>query len=121
MRAHVLPSFLRRLLAVSLCALGACLAASTASAHDLVQHVLHADGGEQRQVLRDLDWMDYLDRRRLVDSASRTLIAGNRLVLVAASNRELQVEIVPGFALASLLQGERLAIADPAHVPAARA
>ncbi len=69
----------------------------------------------------DLDWMDYVAQRGLVSSASRTNLLGNRLVLVAPAGSAVQLPIRPGFALrAALGGGGRLAIADPASVPAGR-
>ena len=68
----------------------------------------------------DQDWMDYLQGRGLIESASRRNIAGNRLVLVAAAGSSLQLAIAPGFKLAEALGGQRLAIADPSAVPAGK-
>jgi molybdate transport system substrate-binding protein len=71
-------------------------------------------------VSADLDWMDHLAKRRLIDASSRIVLASNRLVLVAAADRDIAVDIAPGFPLARLLGGGRLAIANPQHVPAGR-
>ncbi len=68
----------------------------------------------------DEEWMDYLDKRKLLVAGSRSDLLGNTLVLVAPkeSNGPAQVPIGPGFPLARLLGDGRLAMGDPAHVPA---
>jgi len=68
----------------------------------------------------DLDWMDYLDQRKLIAPASRHNLLGNRLVLIAPSDSKISTTIGPGFPLAALLGGGHLAMADPAGVPAGR-
>jgi len=68
----------------------------------------------------DLDWMDYLAKRKLIQPASRISLLGNRLVLVAPKDSKAAVHIAPKFPLAKLLGDGRLAMADPAHVPAGR-
>ena len=64
------------------------------------------------------DWMDYLEHRLAIDPASRVDLLGNRLVLVTPADSLLTLTIAPGFPLARALDGGRLAIGDPAHVPA---
>jgi molybdate transport system substrate-binding protein len=68
----------------------------------------------------DLDWMNYLGQKKLIEDGTRANLLGNKLVLVAPAASNAQVEIKPGFALASLLGGGRLAMADPASVPAGK-
>jgi molybdate transport system substrate-binding protein len=68
----------------------------------------------------DIDWMDYLQQRRLIDPATRIDLLGNTLVLVAPKDSTASVTIGPGFPLADLLGGGRLAMADPGGVPAGR-
>jgi molybdate transport system substrate-binding protein len=68
----------------------------------------------------DLDWMDYLAKKGLIDEASRVTLLGNRLVLVAAKDVEATVNIAPGFDLAGALAGGRLAMGDVAAVPAGK-
>lgn len=63
-------------------------------------------------------WMDYLDDRAAIDRTSRVDLLGNRLVLIAPVDRALTLTVKPGFALDAALDGGRLAIGDPAHVPA---
>ena len=68
----------------------------------------------------DLDWMDYLEQRHLIQPASRRDLLGNQLVLIAPADSELKVEIKPGLNLAALLKGGRLAMADTDSVPAGK-
>ncbi len=68
----------------------------------------------------DLDWMDYLDQRHLVRADTRVNLLGNTLVLVAPKSKPVSLKIGPGFALASALGPNRIAMADPAAVPAGK-
>jgi len=68
----------------------------------------------------DLDWMDYLQKRNLLQPATRQNLLGNQLVLVAPADSNVKVDIKPGFDLAGLLSGGRLAMADPNSVPAGK-
>src|SRR5437762_10482646 len=68
----------------------------------------------------DLDWMNYLEQRHLIQPATRRNLLGNRLVLIAPANSDVHVEIKPGLDLAALLKGGRLAMADTASVPAGK-
>ncbi len=68
----------------------------------------------------DLDWMDYLQKRNLIKSDTRVTLLGNKLVLIAPTSSTATIEITPGFALASLLGSEHLAMADPSAVPAGK-
>jgi len=66
----------------------------------------------------DLQWVDYLEQRGLLRAGSRRDVVGNSLVLIAPAASPLRVRIAPGFDLAKLLGGGRLAVADPDSVPA---
>src|SRR5205823_3284636 len=66
----------------------------------------------------DRDWMDYLEQRKLIEPKSRTDLLGNRLVLIAPKDSRADFVIRPGFDIAGTLGGGRLAMADPAAVPA---
>lgn len=68
----------------------------------------------------DEDWMDHLGQRSLLAPGSRKVIAGNRLVLVAPLDLTVRLRIGKGFPLARALGTGRLAMADPAGVPAGR-
>jgi molybdate transport system substrate-binding protein len=73
-------------------------------------------------VSADRDWMDVLQRERLIDVRTRRDIAGNALVLVAPSTRRIApVALRAGVALRRLLGRDgRLAVALTASVPAGR-
>jgi molybdate transport system substrate-binding protein len=66
----------------------------------------------------DPAWMDYVEEQHLLKAGSRIDLLGNRLVLIAAQDSRLAIEIKPGLDLAALLGRDRLAIGDPASVPA---
>ena len=68
----------------------------------------------------DLDWMDYLDQRHLIKANTRFNFLGNKLVLVARADSAVALTIAPNFPLAQALGNGRLAIADPAAVPAGK-
>jgi len=72
----------------------------------------------------DTDWMDYLEKAGDIVPGTRKDLLGNRLVLVAASDAKtdsrLGPRIAPGFDLAGALGNGRLAMADPASVPAGK-
>lgn len=61
------------------------------------------------------DWMDYLQGLRHVDASTRVDLLGNGLVLIAP--RHEAFDLGDGANLADQFSG-RLAVADPAHVPA---
>ena len=64
-------------------------------------------------------WMDYLEQSQLIKPWSRGRLLGNKLVLIAPSlNHAVRLAIEPGFPLATALDDGRLAMADPASVPA---
>jgi len=64
------------------------------------------------------EWMDYLAKRGLIDASTRADFVGNSLVLIAPKDSPLFLKIAPGFPLAAALQDGRLAMGDPANVPA---
>jgi molybdate transport system substrate-binding protein len=72
-------------------------------------------------VAADEDWMDFLAQRSLIAPASRFNLLGNRLVLIAPAASPLQLTIAAGFKLREALGPTgRLAVADPASVPAGK-
>jgi molybdate transport system substrate-binding protein len=72
-------------------------------------------------VSADQAWMDYLDQRGLVRKASRLDLLGNRLVLVAPAGSRLVLQVGRGMRIRDALGATgRLAVADPASVPAGR-
>ena len=68
----------------------------------------------------DSDWMDYLQKKSLIANASRKNLLGNSLVLVAGPGAKPPPRIAPHFDLAGALGDRRLALADPASVPAGK-
>jgi molybdate transport system substrate-binding protein len=69
----------------------------------------------------DLEWMDWLQTRRLVQAETRRVLLGNTLVLVEAADRPAtSLAIVSGFPLAAMLAESRVATGDPRAVPVGR-
>jgi len=68
----------------------------------------------------DTAWMDYLQSRDLIQPTSRKNVLGNRLVLIAPAQSQIQLKIAPHFPLAAALGNGRLATGDPDSVPAGR-
>jgi molybdate transport system substrate-binding protein len=68
----------------------------------------------------DTNWMEYLQKKGLIADGTRKDLLGNQLVLVAASNARPVAKIAPHFDLAGALGDGRLALADPASVPAGK-
>jgi molybdate transport system substrate-binding protein len=66
----------------------------------------------------DLEWMDYLEQRKLLKAGSRHDVVGNRLVLIAPADSKVAVEIKKGVDFGPALgpQG-KLATGDPDSVP----
>jgi molybdate transport system substrate-binding protein len=63
------------------------------------------------------EWMSYLDSLGLIEGETRADLLGNALVVVAPKSKGFAVETRKGFDFAGAFEG-RLAIGDPAHVPA---
>jgi molybdate transport system substrate-binding protein len=73
----------------------------------------------------DLDWMDYLQQRQLIEPATRRQLLGNQLVLIAPiafadKGAADPLKIAPNFALAAHLGRDKLAMANPDSVPAGK-
>ena len=68
----------------------------------------------------DVDWMDYLQARDLIQPDTRRNVVGNRLVLIAPADSPLEIKIEPHFKLAAALGNARLATGDPDSVPVGR-
>lgn len=71
-------------------------------------------------IAADLEWMDYLEVRKLLAPATRRNLVGNRLVLIAPTASPVKLAIAPNFALAAALGDGRLALANPDSVPAGK-
>jgi molybdate transport system substrate-binding protein len=68
----------------------------------------------------DLEWMDYLQARNLIQAATRHDLLGNQLVLIAPLHSKISSKIAPHFALAAAIGTSRLATGDPDSVPVGR-
>jgi molybdate transport system substrate-binding protein len=68
----------------------------------------------------DLQWMRYLAEKNLIRPQSEIHLLGNRLVLIAPNETDVEVAIAPGFPLDKLLGEGRLAMGDVKAVPAGR-
>lgn len=89
-------------------------AASSALARQIA-----AGGRADLFVSADSDWMDDVEKRRLIVPGTRAVLARNRLVVVARTGAR-DVAATRGAALARVLGAGPLAMADPAAVPAGR-
>jgi len=72
-------------------------------------------------VSADLEWMDYLQQRELIDVSTRRNLLGNSLVLIAPKNGAAKpVALKRGADLRPLLGDGRIALALTASVPAGK-
>jgi len=90
------------------------------AASSALAHQIEASGGADIFISADRDWMDYLDKKGLIAQATRKDLLGNHLVLVAPADLDIKIKIAPHFDLAGALGHGRLAVADPASVPAGK-
>ena len=81
---------------------------------------VEAGAPAQLFISADLDWMDYLDTRKLIAPNTRVSLLGNQLVLVAPAAASSNLKIGPGFGLAAALGTDKLAMANPDAVPAGK-
>ena len=69
----------------------------------------------------DAEWMDHLQKRKLIDPASRHVLLGNRLVLIGGSDMPLTAfDLASSDRWLAALAGGRLALAETNSVPAGR-
>jgi molybdate transport system substrate-binding protein len=68
----------------------------------------------------DLDWMDYVAEKKLIKPHTRKALLGNALVLVAAKDSSINLELKQGADLAGALAGGKLAVGDVKAVPAGK-
>jgi len=67
----------------------------------------------------DQKWMDYAVEKKSIDTASRETLLGNSLVVVAPkASKQGDIAINDKTDWVTLLNGGRLAVGDPEHVPA---
>ena len=93
---------------------------SFASSSTLAKQI-DSGAGVDVYVSANKQWMDFLEKKDLIDKASRVDLLGNRIVLIAPKDSTLNtVDIKASFPLKNLLKDERLAMGDPDHVPAGK-
>jgi molybdate transport system substrate-binding protein len=68
----------------------------------------------------DLQWMDYVAKRKLIQADTRRNLLSNRLIMIAPSSSTASVTLRPDTDLAGLLKDQYLAVGDPDHVPAGK-
>lgn len=69
-------------------------------------------------VSADQKWMDHVAKLDAIDTATRRVIAGNALVLIAPADSAATITLTQGADIAGLLGDGRLAIGEPRSVPA---
>jgi molybdate transport system substrate-binding protein len=90
------------------------------AASSVLARQIEAGGRADIFVSADQEWMDYLQTRDLLDESSRRDLVGNRLVLIASADTNVDLTIARGFPLFQALQGGRLSTGDPDTVPVGR-
>jgi molybdate transport system substrate-binding protein len=98
---------------------GVAVAASYAASGTLARQIENGAPADLF-ISADLDWMDYLEGKKLIRPETRRTLLGNALVLVAPSGSTLHLVLAPGADLAGALGDGRLAIGDPQSVPAGK-
>jgi molybdate transport system substrate-binding protein len=68
----------------------------------------------------DLDWMDYVAKKGLIEADTRVNLLGNKLVLIAPRESKASIEVRQGFDLAKALGDGKLAMANVDAVPAGK-
>jgi molybdate transport system substrate-binding protein len=72
----------------------------------------------------DLDWMDYVEKKDLIQKDTRFNLLGNKIVLIAPKDSKVTIEVKQGFDLAKALNsdkgGGKLAMANVDAVPAGK-
>ncbi len=96
--------------------LGIQLQINAAASGTLAQQITHGDRADLF-ISADPLWMDRLASQGLIDPATETNLAGNRLVLVGPAGFQMHPQ-----SLAELVQSDYwpIALGDPAYVPAGR-
>ncbi len=97
---------------------GATVTLSFGGSNTLAQQI---DQGASADIFMsaDSDWMDFLQKNNRIDNDTRHNLLGNRLVLVGGSGSK-PLTIAPHFDLAGALGNGKLALGDPAAVPAGK-
>ncbi len=99
-------------------ATGVKVTASYAASSALAKQI---EGGAPAEVFisADLQWMDYVGQKNLIEPDTRANLLGNKLVLIAPADSKLdKVAIAKPFDIAKLAGDSRIAVADVKAVPA---
>ncbi|WP_244624523.1 molybdate ABC transporter substrate-binding protein [Sphingomonas sp. So64.6b] len=94
-------------------------AASSALARQVMAGAGSSDGADLF-ISADEEWMDALAKQGLIVPGTRASFLGNRLVLVTAASNAVTVDMRNGRRIVAAIGAGRLAMADPASVPAGR-
>jgi molybdate transport system substrate-binding protein len=97
-----------------------CQTISYAASNTLIKRIEH---GAPADIFfsADFDWMDYGQQKDLIRPDTRFNLLGNQLVLIAPRGSSVSfANIQPGFDLAALLKGGRLAMGNVDAVPAGK-
>ncbi len=81
---------------------------------------IEAGAPAQIVISADLDWMHYLDERKLIKPDTWSNLLGNQIVLIAPAAEAQEIRIEPGFPLAQALRGGKLAMGNVQSVPAGK-
>lgn len=92
---------------------------SYAASSALARHI-EAGAPAALFIAADTDWIDYVEGKGLAVPGTRSNLLRNELVLVAPAKSAAALKIEPGFPIAAALASGRLAMADPAAVPAGK-
>ncbi|MGB0135193.1 molybdate ABC transporter substrate-binding protein [Dokdonella sp.] len=96
------------------------ISVSYAATSQLARQIDHA-APASLFISADPDWMDHVEKGGHVVAGTRSNLLGNAIVLIAPAASPLELAIKPGFDLAGALGTDgRLAIGEPASVPAGR-
>jgi len=90
------------------------------AASSVLARQVEAGGKADAFISADQEWMDYLQQRTLIEKSTRRNLVGNRLVLIAPADSNVEIRIAPGFPLAAALGRGRLSTGDPDTVPVGR-
>jgi molybdate transport system substrate-binding protein len=90
------------------------------AASSVLARQIEASGGADVFISADLDWMDYVEKKDLIQKDTRVNLLGNKIVLIAPRDSKTTVTVKQGFDLAKALNGGKLAMANVASVPAGK-
>ena len=87
------------------------------AASSVLAHQIDAGAPADLFLSANSAWMDFLEQRGRIDTATRVDLLANRLAVVAPAGSGLDVEMAGDFDFPDSFAG-RLALGDPDHVPA---